>query len=317
MKSVLFFRRAIAFFVFLFFPLFGQEDSNRVFVRYVTTWGEKGSGSGQFKDPRGLSVDPSGFLYVADTGNQRVQKFDPFGRFVTKIGGFGWDEEQFDGPVAVSSRNGLDVFVADIYNQRIERYDKDLYYLATLNSSEEWAEYLQFGFPSDVALFTTGELFCLDGENHRVLKLDVLGYPQRSFGGFDSGDGRLIHPRRLAVSDQGNVYVSDWEPPGRIVVFDVYGNYRFTFGEGILDVPSGLAVLPDETILATDGALKNVFVFQKSGGLLGYFEGTREAGVRFEEPVDVAFWRNRLFVLDAERCTVDVFQWIFTEEKRD
>lgn len=317
MRHLIFHRMWMVSFFFLVMAsiLHGQESQERAFVRYITSWGEKGSGPGQLKEPGGISVDPSGYLYIADTGNQRIQKWDPFGWFVAEIGGFGWGEEQFDDPVALSARNGLDVFVADMQNQRIERYDKDLHYLATLNASEDWPEHLQFGFPRDVALFATGELFCLDGENHRVLKLDVLGHPQRSFGDFDSGEGRLVYPQRLALSGQGNVCVSDWEPP-RIVVFDLYGNYRFTFGEGILKAPFDLFVLPDETILVADRQLKTVFIFQKSGGLLGSFEGARELAIRFDEPVDVACWRNRLFVLDQERCTVDVFQWIYTEGDR-
>lgn len=317
MKHLIFCRRGMVAFIFVVITsvLHGQASPDRAFVRYIATWGESGSGPGQLKEPGGLSVNPSGLIYIADTGNKRIQKWDAFGRFVAEIGGFGWGEEQFDSPVALSAKNGLDVFVADMQNQRIERYDKDLHYLATLNPSEDWPEHLQFGFPRDVALFATGELFCLDGENHRVLKLDVLGVPQRSFGDFDSGEGRLVYPQRLALSDQGNVYVSDWEPP-RIVVFDLYGNYRFVFGEGILQAPSDLFILSDETVLVADRQLKTIFVFQKSGGLLGSFEGAPELAIRFEEPVDVACWRNRLFVLDQERCTVDVFQWIDAEEDK-
>ena len=316
MKKAIRFGCVTAAFVFLLAPVLGQENSDQMFVRYVTTWGEKGDKPVQFKEPQDLSVDPGGFLYVADTGNQRIQKFDPNGRFITEIGGFGWNQGQFNSPVAVSSRNGMDVFVADMYNHRIERYDKDLHYLATLHSSEEWPEYLQFGFPKDVDLFTQGELFCLDSENHRMLKLDVLGNPQRSFGDFDAGDGRLIQPQKFVISNQGNVYVSDSEY-GRIVVFDIHGNYYFTFGEGILEVPSGITVTSDEMILVADGTQKRIFVFQKSGGFIGSFEGAREAGIHFEEPVDIAFWRDRVFVLDKKRSVIDVFQWIFAEENSD
>ncbi len=316
MKNVICFGCVMAGFIFLSISAFGQEYPDRAFVRYVTTWGEKGDKPAQFKEPQGLSVDPGGFLYVADTGNQRIQKFDPNGLFITAIGGFGWNQEQFNSPVAVSSRNGMDVFVADMYNNRIERYDKDLHYIGTLRSSEEWPDDLQFGFPKDVDLFTQGELFCLDSENHRVLKLDVLGNPQRSFGDFDAGDGRLIQPQKFILSNQGNVYVSDSEY-GRIVVFDIHGNYYDTFGEGILKVPSGITVTSDELILVADEDQKRVFVFQKSGGFMGSFEGVREAGIHFEEPGDIAFWRDRVFVLDKKRSVIDVFQWIFAEEKSD
>jgi DNA-binding beta-propeller fold protein YncE len=38
-------------------------------------FGTTGSGDGQFNSPRGIAVDSSGNIYVADTGNHRVQKF--------------------------------------------------------------------------------------------------------------------------------------------------------------------------------------------------------------------------------------------------
>lgn len=294
--------------------LLSQEVNSKKFVRYLTTWGGRGDGSGQFKEPQGLAVDPSGFLYVADTGNQRVQKLDSNGAFMTEIGGFGWESEHFDRPVAVSARNGLDVFIADYNNQRIERYDKDLYYLASFLSSRERLEHLRFGFPRDVDLSSQGELFCLDGENHRVLKLDVLGSPQLSFGDFDAGQGRLVNPQRLMVSRRGGVYVSD-EEESRIVVYDMHGNYLFTMGEGILKRPLGMDELLSDFILVADGAAAQVFIFQNMGGRIGSFGGGEASGVSFKEPVDVACWRDRIYVLDKKRSVLDVFQWTYDEEK--
>src|SRR5262249_13536918 len=43
---------------------------------FITTWGSYGSGDGQFNQPFGVAVDSSGNVYVADTGNSRIQKFD-------------------------------------------------------------------------------------------------------------------------------------------------------------------------------------------------------------------------------------------------
>jgi DNA-binding beta-propeller fold protein YncE len=44
---------------------------------FLYTWGTKGSGNGQFNDPKGIAVDPQGYIYVADTANHRIQKFGP------------------------------------------------------------------------------------------------------------------------------------------------------------------------------------------------------------------------------------------------
>jgi tripartite motif-containing protein 71 len=44
-------------------------------MQLLTTWGSEGSGDGQFGEPGGIAVDGAGNVYVADTGNNRVQKF--------------------------------------------------------------------------------------------------------------------------------------------------------------------------------------------------------------------------------------------------
>lgn len=40
----------------------------------------------QFSSPIGIAVDGSGNVYVADSGNSRIQKFDSSGSFLTKWG---------------------------------------------------------------------------------------------------------------------------------------------------------------------------------------------------------------------------------------
>jgi DNA-binding beta-propeller fold protein YncE len=44
---------------------------------FLTQWGSVGSGNGQFNGPFGVAVDAGGSVYVADTGNNRIQKFGP------------------------------------------------------------------------------------------------------------------------------------------------------------------------------------------------------------------------------------------------
>ncbi|MEW5802681.1 MAG: CARDB domain-containing protein [bacterium] len=42
---------------------------------FMAKWGSYGTGDGQFRQPSGVAVDSGGNVYVADSGNNRIQKF--------------------------------------------------------------------------------------------------------------------------------------------------------------------------------------------------------------------------------------------------
>lgn len=55
--------------------------------RLLASWGEPGSGPGQFNLPHGIAVDRQGRVYVADRENLRIQVFAVDGKYVTQWGG--------------------------------------------------------------------------------------------------------------------------------------------------------------------------------------------------------------------------------------
>jgi len=52
--------------------------------RLLLSWGEPGTGPGQFRIPHGIAVDSQGTVYVADRENSRIQLFTPEGKFLTE-----------------------------------------------------------------------------------------------------------------------------------------------------------------------------------------------------------------------------------------
>ncbi len=247
--------------------------------------------------PQSISIDLKNNVYIADTNNHRILKFNPNGEFIKSVGGFGWGKDQFDRPVDISAKSALDIFIADHNNHRIERYDKDLNYISSLYADESKNENLQFGYPLSMSLSMHGELFIIDGENIRLLKINSFGQPELSFGDFAGGKGRLKKPIQMNIGSDDRIYISD-QGAGRLVVFDYFGNYLMEIGNLILKNPTGLFVDDQDNVWVADNGYKEIFYFSPKGEMLLRSRFISSNELLFKNPVDLVSTGNRLYVLD-------------------
>lgn len=88
----------------------------------VGFWAEGGEQLGQFGEPRGIGVDRQGNAYVADSRNQRIQKFTREGKLVTAWGTKGKGPGQFNWPYDVAIDRRDNVYVVDKYNNRVQKF---------------------------------------------------------------------------------------------------------------------------------------------------------------------------------------------------
>lgn len=263
--------------------------------------------NGHLLQPQAMAIDPEGTVYVVDTGNHRLAKFSASGDFVQSIGGFGWEREQFDRPMDVTAKTGLDVFVADYNNERIERYDSKLNYISSLYADETLSASLQFGFPGGVDVSRHGEIFIVDNENNRILKLNVDGRPDLSFGDFNWGEGQLFQPAKICVSALDQIYVSDLKT-NEIVVFDYYGNFITRFGGDSLQRPHGITVSADGDIYIADTGHHQVVVFNQQNQMVFRWGSEGSKIGAFNHPVDIGIHKNRIYVLDSGNARIQIFE---------
>jgi DNA-binding beta-propeller fold protein YncE len=83
-------------------------------------FGAPGSGDGQFNLPWGLTVGSNGDVYVADWGNDRIQRFAPNGAFVASYGEPGRGDGQFTRPASVAVDPEGYMYIADWGNERVQ-----------------------------------------------------------------------------------------------------------------------------------------------------------------------------------------------------
>jgi len=91
----------------------GQE------YEFVLSWPKEILG---LNSPEGVAVDGLGNVYVADTYNHRIQKFDSEGNFLTKWGTEGSGDGQFKRPVGIAVDVSGNVYVVDSRNHRIQKF---------------------------------------------------------------------------------------------------------------------------------------------------------------------------------------------------
>ncbi len=91
--------------------------------RVISSMGGPGKGEGRFYGPQGVCFDTQGYLYVVDSGNSRVQKFDKKGRFVLQFGKKGEYEGELDNPTDIAV-SGSGVYITDTGNRRLALFDE-------------------------------------------------------------------------------------------------------------------------------------------------------------------------------------------------
>lgn len=207
-----------------------------------------------FSSPHNTAVDNSGNIYVADTNNNRIQKFDSNGNYLTQWGTYGGGNGQFIFPVGIAVDSSGDVYVSEVGIDRIQKFDRNGNYLMQWGSSGSGNG--QFSGPFSIATDASGYVYIVDRNNSRIQKFNSNGTYLSQWGSLGNGDGQFNTPFSVAIDANGYIYVSD-TGNNRIQKFDSSGSYQNKWGtEGVADGqfigPTGIVIDSSDNVYVSE-----------------------------------------------------------------
>ncbi len=235
-------------------------------------------------------MDSAGNVYVADTWNDRIQKFTADGQYLTQWGSYGSGPEQFNLPRAVAVDSAGNVYVADSRNSRIQKFTADGQYLTQWGS--EGSGPGEFDSPEGIAVDSAGNVYVADTWNDRIQKFTADGQYLTQWGSRGSGPGEFTWPLAVAVDSAGDVYVADTYND-RIQKFTADGQYltqwdSYGSGPGEFDSPYGIAVDSAGNVYVADTVNYRIQKFTADGQYLTQWGSYGSGPGQFELPEGVA-----------------------------
>ena len=180
--------------------------------RHLGSFGGKGCLDSQLSYPWGLSLDSTGNVIVADTGNKLIKIFTPDGRFVMKIGGQG----SLSCPVHCV-QCGEYFIVSDSNEHCIKVFNREGHFQYKFGKKGEGDG--EFNCPRFLSVTQSKHLLVCDSENHRIQVFELDGKFVGKFGTNGSKLGEFNKPFSVAVLSNDQMAVSHyWN--NRIQIFE-------------------------------------------------------------------------------------------------
>jgi len=273
--------------------------------------GELGSQPGQMLLPMGLAVDGVGNIYVVDTGNSRIQKFDARGTPAGMIGTAGGEPGQFNQPSDIAVDAAGNVYVVDTWNHRIQKFapDPSASLSAGLTPVTVWGQPTrdlinpgpdQLWAPRGIAIDHDGNILVADTGTNRIRRYGADGTHLGDFGRWGREPGEFDGPSGIAVGPDGSIYVAD-AGNARVQKFDA--TFQFVaawpiedWAERQLGSAPQIEALPDGRLIATDSTHRRLL-------LIG---GDGRVTARLDTVIDVPLFSADGVAFDAERAFVYV-----------
>ncbi len=242
-----------------------------------------------FDRPTGMAVDTNGNIYVADTYNYRIQKFDSSGAFVTTWGSIGDGNGQFIAPDSLAVDLAGNVYVSDTFNNRIQKFTSSGAFVTA------WGSYGngngQFYYPRGITVDSAGNVYVVDCYNNRIQKFTSSGQFVTAWGSYGSSNGQFGYPLGITLDSTGNIYVADFGN-NRIQKFTSSGQFVTAWGslgsgDGQFSYPQGISVDSAGNVYIADTSNNRIQKFTSSGVFVTSWGSQGCSNGQFKIPIGI------------------------------
>ena len=305
--------------VFLVSVVFYSSQSSFVFAQV------------RFNSPEGVTVDLGGNVYVADTNNDRIQKFETDGTFIRSWGTYceistgdkGEDpdgtgplsngDSQFKFPIDLGVDSRGYVYVADWANDRIQKFKPDGTFIRKWGSDGQGNG--QFDVFRGIGVDSAGNVYVADQDNDRIQKFSSGGKFIRKWGTGGSGNGQFGLLSDVAVSPRtGNVYTAESADNNRIQVFTSGGTFLNKWGSfgssnGHFDGSVSLAIDLGGYVYVVDYGNDRIQKFKPDGTFIRKWGSVGNGPGEFQGPqgIGIDLSTNNIFVADTGNNRIQEF----------
>ncbi|WP_223923216.1 SBBP repeat-containing protein [Geobacter sp. AOG2] len=228
--------------------------------RYVVI-GDKDT---RLKTPIGLAQDERGYLYISDSTNDMVYRYDIDRETLTPF-----VHRSLSRPtgIAYNKVNKL-LYVVETTACRVTAFDQDG--VERFHFGSQGETLAQFNRPTDIMVDAKGQVYVTDPLNYRIKMFAPEGVFVSQFGVAGDAPGDLNKPKGIAVDSAGNVYVCD-ALQDAVQIFDRQGHLLMTFGsqgerDGEFWMPSGISIDYRNRIYVSDTYNRRIQVFRYISG---------------------------------------------------
>jgi diguanylate cyclase (GGDEF)-like protein len=177
----------------------------------------KGGGRGTFLNPAAVAVDDLGYLWIADSQNHEVKKFDDDGGLLQSFGGMGQARGRLTLPLDLD-HDGERLIVADTGNRRLQAFG-----VSGRVEFEVGLRPAQGGIlprPEKLSVGPDGRIYVLDTGANRIMVYEREGRFQAELAGYGAALGQFRSPTDLVVTREGFLVVAEGGDNNRLQFFD-------------------------------------------------------------------------------------------------